>query len=370
MNLAAPESVSQTCLSSPLDEGLFPLIMDHNPDRVFVKGEDGIIIYANRAFLELYPPERRSTIIGTTTAEDFSAEQVRLFQEEDHKAFASGVSAIVEEITDYTGRNFTFLTTKTCFRARDGRLLMLGICDDITDLARRERELVEANNALQNFAALAAHDLRSPLGTYASLIELIKLDKENKLSDKTKEYLELMGHSTRQLSSHISGLLGTYKASHHDRINETPVDLNILLEEVKFNLSELIRSTGAKILANRLPVLQVDENLFRHMIHNLIENAIKYRSSEKPRIILKHERSDDGEMFSIEDNGIGISPEQEEKVFHLYEQCGDKKSAGVGLGLSLCRKIAELHHGKMWIDHDYKNGCRICFTVNKALNRP
>lgn len=358
----APPSLPPS-LGSLFSEDFFHLVMDNNPDRVFVKSEDGVIVYANRAFLEMYPPGQRDQIIGSTAIENFSDEQTRVFQEEDRKAFELGTSTIIEKLTDWRGVTFTFLTTKTCFNAPDGRRLMLGVCDDITDLARRERELVETNNALENFAALAAHDLRSPLSTYASLIEMIHLDKENTLSDKTREYLDMMGRSARQLLAHISGLLGTYKASHDQKINETPVDLNILLEEVKFNLSALITRNKARIFSNRLPVMAVDENLFRHMLHNLIENAIKYQSHDNPVIILKHARRNDGDYFTIEDNGIGISPEQEEQVFRIYEQSGDRKSAGVGLGLSMCRKIVELHQGQMWIDHAYQNGCRICFTV-------
>lgn len=347
-------------------EDFFQLVMDHNPDRVFVKDKDGLIVYANRAFLEMYAPEQRDTLIGTLGIDHFTPEQRRVFREEDRKAFAIGNSEIVEILTDWSGRTFTFLTNKTCFTAPDGRRLMLGVCDDITSLADRERELVETNNALENFAALAAHDLRSPLSTFASLIEMIKLDKNNVLSPKTQEYLDMMGQSTHQFLSHISGLLGTYKAAHDRKINQTSVDLNILLEEVKFNLSASINATKTKIFANRLPVLTVDENLFRHMLHNLIENAIKYRSEESPLIILKHEHKDGFELFCIEDNGIGISKDQEEKVFQIYEQSGDKKSAGVGLGLALCHRIAELHHGEMWIDHSYENGCRICFTIKSA----
>jgi PAS domain S-box-containing protein len=363
METRVADSVVENFLSNFMDEDFFRMVMDNNPDRVFVKRRDGIIIYANQAFLEMYAPEKRDRIIGTTTIEDFSEDQVRLFQEEDRRAFDLGKTTIVEELADYTGRNFTFLSTKTCFRGRNGESLMLGVCDDITALARRERELVEANSALQNFAALAAHDLRSPLGTYASLIDLIKLDKQTTLGEKSLEYLNLMNQSVRQLASHISGLLSTYKASHEQKINGTFVDLNILLEEVKFNLSDLIKSTGTKIFSNRLPTLQVDENLFRQLLHNLIENSIKYRSSEKPRITFKHDYRDGAECFTIEDNGIGISPDESEKVFQIYHQGHKNKAGGIGLGLSLCRKIAELHHGEMWIDHEYKNGCRLCFTI-------
>lgn len=357
------EVAEKPILTSVFDEDFFHLVMDHNPNWVFVKNERSEYLYANKALLNVLPPHKRHNLIGKTFVEDFTPEQAEVYLAEDQKAFALGSTEIIEEITDYTGKTTTLLTRKSCFTGKNGQRLMLGICTDITQHAQRQRDLVQANEKLQNFAAVAAHDLRSPLCTYVSLIELIKMDTGNFLSEKSKNYLDMMHQSATHLTDHIVGLLSASKAVHGNKVNRTPVDLNILLEQVKFNLDAMINTTGAKILSNHLPTLNVDENLFRHMLLNLIENSIKYRSDRKPIIIIKHDFSTMGHTFTIEDNGIGIDPAQENKVFQLYEQGDGSTQSGVGLGLSLCRRTAQLHNGKMWIDHTYTRGCRICFTI-------
>lgn len=361
---APTEALKSSHLSSMFDESFFHVVMDNNPCWVFVKNEKFEFVYANKAFIDVMPPHKRNSIIGKTLIEDFDGPQAEVYLAEDRKAFELGNTEIIEEITDYTGKTTTLLTRKTCFTAKSGERLMLAICTDITQHAAHQRELVQTNHMLENFAAVAAHDLRSPLATYTSLLELILLDKENFLSAKTKQYLDMMHDSALRLTNHIAGLLSTYKASYANNVNRSAVDLNILFEQVRFNLDTLINSCDAKVMSNRLPTLNVDENLFRHMLLNLIENSLKYRSPvRKPIVILKHEVRGNTHIFSIEDNGIGIKPSQEQKVFQLYEQANNNEKSGVGLGLSLCRRIAQLHNGKMWIDHKYTKGCRICFSI-------
>lgn len=343
---------------------LFDIIMDNFPNWVFVKDEEFRIIYANRSFLELYAPDKREHILGTTTLEDFTEEEKFVFLQEDRKAFETGFTEIVEELQDYKGATKTVLTQKIRFEDDHGKPLILGICTDITQMALRERELAQSNMALENFAALAAHDLRSPLGTFISGIELIKLDKETKLSPASLEYLDLMRNGARNLVDQISGLLSTYKASHEHATVRSEVDLNMVLEEVKFNLSSIIKDADAHITSTRLPMVRVDKSLFRQLFHNLIENSIKYRSGDKPVIIVRCEVEPQNFKFSVEDNGVGVK-DQAGNIFSLYERKKSTDIDGYGIGLSLCKKIIELHEGKIWIDPEYKQGFRISFTVPK-----
>ena len=87
------------------------------------------------------------------------------------------------------------------------------------------------------------------------------------------------------------------------------------------------------------------------------------RSQDAPVIIFKHAFENDAHLFTLEDNGIGISPENEAKVFQIYEQVDGSHAGGVGLGLSLCRNIVELHGGRIWVDQSFKPGCRICVSI-------
>ena len=346
-----------------LDPAIFALAMDHNPNLVFVKDAASRFVYANRAVFELFAPPQRDKVIGYTMAENFSPEETALFLEEDRRAFDAGKSDIVEEIVDYRGVSRTLMTQKIAFCSADGEHLLLGISTDISDLARRERDLVRANAMLENFAALAAHDLRSPLSTFVGCVSMIRHDAGTVLSPIGQTYVDMMERSATNLAHQISGLLGAYKARNQGAIDCASTDLNILFEEVRFNLRDLIQRTGATVAANRLPTVDIDANLFRHLVMNLIENSIKYRGPANPAIVFRGVRDGDGWLFDVEDNGIGVRPEDEARMFKFYEQADGKSGNGVGLGLPLCRNIVELHGGRIWIDHDYRAGTRIRFTI-------
>lgn len=354
-------------MAIPLDTALlgntfFNLVMENNPNMIFVKDENFVIRYANKAFFNLYAPEYRDRIIGYTTIEDFAEKEAALFLAEDRKAFKEGYTEIIEELGNYKGVIRTYLTKKIRFQGADGKPLMLGICTDITELAEREKALVQANTMLENFAALAAHDLRSPLASYVSMLELIDLDKSNKLTPDGRFMLSSMRESIEMLLQHISGLMKVYKADFEGKVERSEVDLNLVLEQVKFNLHTLIEHQG-KIHSNRLPVLQVDAHLFRHLFHNLIENSVKYRSSESPVVIIRYYLANNEHCFSVEDNGIGLANTNDETLFRVFQQGGDTKSGGIGIGMALCKKVVELHGGKIWADRTVDKGARICFTI-------
>lgn len=343
------------------------MVMRSNPSLIFVKDEQSRLIYANQALINLYAPELRDEIIGNTMFAHRSASEVKLIQEEDSRAFREGKSEIVEEITDYKGQKHIFMVKKTVFRATNGMHLLLGIGTDITDLAMRERDLVKSNAMLENFAALAAHDLRTPLSSFSGYLSLILYDKNNRLTPAATRYVAMMQDSLTSLSEQINCILNTYKARYNHEVDFFSTDLNILCEEAKFNLGNLIADSRASIISSRLPTLAVDPNLFRHLIMNLFENSIKYRSRKDPSIVLRYSGENNEHVFSVEDNGVGIRPEEEKNLFQIYEQGGEKKSGGVGIGLALCRSIIEMHGGRIWVDHEYTQGCKICFTVQPSM---
>jgi len=339
----------------------FDILLDHSQNMIFVKDEQFRILYANRAFLNMYAPEIRNKLIGTTTIENFSEEEATVFLREDQKAFEQGSAQLIEELTDYLGVKRTYQTHKIRFTDKRGRVLMLGVCNDITKWAEREKALAQSNLALENFAAVAAHDLRSPLGSFLSGLEVISIDKDNRLSPESSHIIEMMKHSGEGLVAQISNLMDAYKTSSSGSLDLSSIDVGVLIEEVKFNLGRDIQMHDVTIRCSSLPVIKSDKHFFRQLLHNLIENSIKYRAAEKPIIIVRYEKIRNEHIFSIEDNGIGIHSGRG-KVFKLFEQ-SDPSVEGIGLGLSLCKKIVELHGGTIWIDTTYKAGCKICFAI-------
>lgn len=340
------------------------VLLESSNNLIFVKDRRSHILYANKPFFELYPPEERDKVIGSPSEENFQEDDATIFLSEDRKAFENGYSEIVEEIQDYTGNKRNFHTQKIRFTdSETGDLRILGIATDVTRLVDRERQLAESNIALENFARLAAHDLRSPLGELITSIEAITHDAETHLSPKALQFIALMDNCIENLMDLITNILETCKTNGlSDEMERLECDLSMLLEEVKFNLGSKIKSMQARILSTKLPTTNVNKALFRQLLHNLIENSLKYRSQSTPIIIIRHQRTDKEDLFSIEDNGIGIRYEDREKIFGLYQQ-SDKKNEGYGIGLSLCKTAIHAHGGRIWIDEHYAPGCKIYFSI-------
>lgn len=349
-------------------DGFLETLVDNSPNIIFVKNKDFKIVYGNEAFLGMYPPERRPTIIGSTAAETFTEEEKKVFFAEDRKAFETGLAEIVEELVDYSGRLRVFQMSKIRFTDPEtGEVFILGNGTDITRFAEREKQLAKNNLWLENFAALAAHDLRSPLAAIYSSLDLIHSRKETYLDPVAQEHVQLIAECLEGMIDQVTALLETYKNTAEENAKSfSECSISTLFEEVRFNLSTRIRDSRAKVLSAELPRMKVNKSLFRQLIHNLVENSLKYRSSDPPIIILRHETRDGFHHFSVDDNGIGISSGHRVKVFDLCVQGPVKmpgKNSGYGIGLALCKNIVELHGGKIWVDPDFSPGCRICFTI-------
>ncbi len=348
-------------MDNNLEPDFLKMALDEAGVLVFVKDKDFKIVYANRAFLGLYPPEKRDNIIGTTTFEEFPPEEIEGFIKEDRRALEGETTEIIEEVTNYKGVTKSYLTRKIGFVSKEGAPLMLGICSDVTQLKSQEEKLVEANSHLEKFTTMAAYDLRSPLNTILSYMDLIKLDKETTLSDTANKNLADMYKSTVLMMGQISTLVDLFK---NKKGFSEVTDLNQVIAQVKYNLSTEIESNNVKILASDIPKLNIQADLTRQLFQNLIENSIRYKSEKSPLIMIKFIEEVDEYVFEIEDNGIGIKIKNDPFV-----EAKDNSSSNIdGLGLVLCKKIVASFGGKIWIDHSFEDGCKICFSYPKNVH--
>ena len=363
-----------------LDSEIFALVMEHDPSLVFVTDENSLILFANRAFLELMPPQRRSSVVGSRLSDHRPQAETELWLSQDRRAFDEGRSEIVETVIDHAGRQRTLVTRKIAFDAADGGRRLLGISTDITVLSRRERALIETNDRLRRFGAFAAHDLRSPLGTFVTAMNVIKADRDTTLSPQAGEYLDLMIASATHLAANVTALLEVARDEQTTPVDLRSNDMNLLVEEVRFNLSSLIAKSGATIYTPRLPSIVCEAGLIRQLFQNLVENSIKNRRDDEPlHVLIRYERSGESHRFFVEDNGRGFSEETADTMFEAFEQGGrdhEKRAsadagAGVGLGLALCRRIVDIHAGAIRVDRTFESGCRveIVLPVDPASER-
>ncbi len=228
-------------------------------------------------------------------------------------------------------------------------------------LEQKNEELEKSNNELVAFSYVASHDLQEPLRKIRTFSERL-LEKElDNLSATGKDYLKRMDNASVRMQTLIEDLLA------FSRTTTTPThfelkDLNVLLHDVSVNLKEVIEEAKGVILADQLPSAKVVDFQFQQMLENLLINALKYRKeSEPPRIIIKcaevkaeddpfvsNTGIDDYYLITIQDNGIGFEQEYAEKIFEIFQRLhGKHEYSGTGIGLAICKKTIENHHGRI-----------------------
>lgn len=216
-------------------------------------------------------------------------------------------------------------------------------------------QLEASNRELDSFTRAASHDLQEPLRKVQRFGSLILSTKGPDLDEKTLGYLERMVSAAERMSSLIESLLALSRVTTRGR-PFSRVDLNRILSEVLEDLEIAITDRGAEIENEELPVLEADPVQMRQLLQNLVGNGIKYvEPGKKPRVKVwtePHEVSGDGtvEVYAlhVRDNGIGFREEYAERIFGVFTRLhGKDEYAGSGVGLSICRKIAERHRGSI-----------------------
>lgn len=236
--------------------------------------------------------------------------------------------------------------------------------------ALRARDRLEASNReLQQFAYLASHDLREPIRTIASYLELLDEDYGELLEGDGQDFIRFMRSSTVRMTTLIDGLL------EHARLGSgataESVDTHELLGEVVADLAASIDAKEATVfLGDELPRLRGYRLELRLLFQNLLSNALKFgREGVAPEVRFEAEaRENRTWQFRVTDNGPGIPEDKRDRVFEIFQRLHTREAAeGSGIGLAHCRKIVSLHRGQMWIeDPPGEHGARFCFTLHEV----
>lgn len=245
---------------------------------------------------------------------------------------------------------------------------------DITERKKNEnafklyaKEIEQKNKELEQFTHIASHDLREPLNSITSIVELLTTDENYKIEDNVMKLLQYVNKSTYRMKELIIGLLDF---AHLGKNCKTKlIDINTLISDVLSDLEATINQTEAKINVEPLPVISVYEIELRLLFQNLITNAIKYCSKDTiPEITISAEMKGNAWEFKVKDNGIGIPEDKLEDVFELFNRLHTRNEyEGIGIGLAHCRKIVELHNGEIWVKSELGKGCQFHFTISDKI---
>ncbi len=216
-------------------------------------------------------------------------------------------------------------------------------------LEATRRKLEKSNKELEQFAYVASHDLQEPLRKIIAFGDLLKEETEAGLSDDAKDYLRRMKNASFRMRNLIEGLLQYSRLSTRAAPFED-VDLKSVLDDVLSTLELTIQETGAIIDIGHLPHIKADRMQIEQLFQNLLTNAIKFRrENEKPHISITSWPQQSGWVeISVKDNGIGFDQKYTERIFNPFQRLHQLgKFEGSGIGLSICKKIAERHGGKI-----------------------
>lgn len=229
------------------------------------------------------------------------------------------------------------------------------------------RDMEEKNKELEQFTYIASHDLQEPLRSITSFIELFQQEYEGVFDENAQMYFEFVLQSTGRMKELIKGLLDYSRIGKQMIIRKE--DLNEILKNVLHDLTNNIERSNAKVTFGELPQLYASGLHLRILFQNLIANALKFhKPGIPPEIHISAEQNKTHWLFCVSDNGIGMDNKYQDKIFTIFQRLHTKDAyEGTGIGLAHCKKIVQLHDGKIWFDSKPGEGTKFYFTISKNI---
>ncbi len=324
-------------------------------DILEVKLED-LYKFKNKDFIDMvHPDEKRMAMIYMGEAAEFKSDKIYNVQ----IRIVTGNGKI-----KYIDMNFKQIIC-------EGKKANLITVVDITKQKEIEeklkmiiKELERANTELEQFAYIASHDLQEPLRMISSYVQLLERRYKNQLDKDADDFIKYIVEGTNRMQQLIKALLD------YSRIGRITGGFELIntieiIKKVIADISYLIKEKNAQIIYDNLPEMWGDKVLIEQVFQNLILNALIFSKKEEPLVIVISARRSKNEItFSVKDNGIGISKEYLDKIFELFKRLHTKDEyPGTGIGLAICKKIIELHNGKIWVESEPAKGSTFYFNI-------
>jgi PAS domain S-box len=353
----------------------FRALLASAPDAIVIVNESGDIQLANNQVENVFG-YRQEELINKNVEVLLGTRQLTVSHEGDTLA---GTSI---ELTGRrkNGEEFPVEITLSSFETEEGNLLTAAM-RDISEKKRLENQIREANidlekkvmqrtaelesknKELEQFAYVASHDLQEPLRTTSSFVELIRKQYYGKLDATANKYIDYIIQASDRMKTLIKDLLDYSRIGREK--NTEQVDCNLMLEEVLVDLNKVIRENKARITAGDLPVVTGYPTELKLLFQNLISNSIKFQKPGIAPVIEISSKKENGHWhFAFSDNGIGIDKQYQQRIFVIFQRLHNRSVyEGSGIGLAHCKKIVELHGGRIWVESNAGEGSTFHFTL-------
>lgn len=352
-------------------------IVENLPSMIFVKDARELrFVRFNRAGERLLGYDR-ADLLGRNDRDFFPKEEADFFIEKDRAVLASGTALDIPEEPIHTRAGVRWLHTQKLplLDAEGVPRFLLGISQDVTEtrlardqLARQAEELRRSNAELEQFASVAAHELRGPLQVISLYAEVVQLELGAAAGPEGTKAAAGIVQAVGRLRELLDDLLTYARVSSISRLAE-PVDLAATVRTVLEDLQSGARERRATIEVGELPEVLGNPTQLVQLFRNLLENAFRF-GGEPPRVELRSERVGDRHELHVRDHGPGIAPEHQEAVFRMFFRVRPSETEGTGIGLALCRRIVECHGGTITVRRAPGGGADFCFTLPAVPDDP
>ncbi|MCX6306846.1 MAG: CHASE domain-containing protein [Bacteroidetes bacterium] len=369
----------------------FESILDHIPALVFYKDKSNNFIHVNKYFAQAQGKEK-AELEGKNLTDIYPAEDAEKYYHDDLSVIRSGVAKLNIEEPWVTTEGTKYVNTfKIPFIDIAGNIMgVIGLSIDITDRKNAENEIRKLNDTLEErvqertsqlettnrelafhikeieqFTFIASHDLQEPLLTLSNFSKLIQEEYAGKLDDVGNRSIEFISGAAERMKSLVKGLLD-YSLLGKEQVM-TMVDCNKTVNEIILEMAALIKASHTEITTQELPVVFGFENELKILFGNLIINALKFTRKEVAmKVKISAECHEKEFIFTVADNGIGIEEKDKENIFIIFRRMHNRNEyGGIGVGLAQCKKIVELHSGKIWVESTPGSGSSFIFTIPK-----
>jgi two-component system CheB/CheR fusion protein len=271
---------------------------------------------------------------------------------------------------EHVGRKVMLLNASEIFNPNaQARTILLAI-EDTTNRKEAEDALRATNAELQHFAYALTHDLQEPLRMVVNFTELLGREYSGKLGEEADQFIAYSVAGALRIEALLKALLAYWEVTERSHDTFATIDSGAILAQVLLNLQEAITESGATVTSDPLPTVMAEEVMLTQLFQNLISNSIKYKGEKPPKIHVSAERSVDGWLFAVRDNGIGVDPQFTDRIFGMFKRLHGKEIPGTGIGLALCKKIVERKGGRIWVESDPGPGATFKFTIPNRRPEP
>ena len=362
-------------------EEKFSQLADLVPQIIWTSQPDGFIDYYNKRWYE-YTAFEENKFGDASWIPILHTDDVLSVLETWYKSVQNGIPYQLEfRLKDGNSDEYRwFLSKAVPIRDASGVIVKwFGTCTDIHEqktiteklevlVADRTKELQRSNEDLQQFAHVASHDLKEPVRKIKTFTSRLEEHLQDQLDDSATKFIGRIHVATDRMFNMIDGVL-MYSKINADSQKSTLVDLNEIIKNIETDLEVSLQKTGGKIYYGSLPALEGASVLLYQLFYNLINNSIKFaKEGVPPQIIVSSkivvEQNRFVAVITLEDNGIGFEPNQAERIFETFIRLNSKDIyEGTGLGLSLCKKIAERHGGTIIANGSLVKGASFTITL-------